>query len=73
MCITYCCKSSDEQSSETHWHQVSLMKHAVFNKKIKLVKIEGKFNPADALTKVISLESFWRHCFTIQVLHEEHR
>ncbi|OAE35430.1 hypothetical protein AXG93_2587s1450 [Marchantia polymorpha subsp. ruderalis] len=48
------------------------IKQAVFEKTIKLVKIDGKLNPADPLIKVIPLESFRRHCATMQVVHGEH-
>ncbi|OAE33501.1 hypothetical protein AXG93_1467s1030 [Marchantia polymorpha subsp. ruderalis] len=48
------------------------IKQAVYDKTIELVKINGKLNPADALTKVIPLESFRRHCATMQVVHGEH-
>ena len=44
------------------------IREAVFNKRIDLVKIDGKLNPADALTKVIHLEVFSRHRDTLQVL-----
>lgn len=48
------------------------IREAVSDKTIELVKIDGKLNPADALTKVIPLESFRRHCATMQVVHREH-
>lgn len=48
------------------------IREVVFDKMVELVKINGKLNPADALTKVIPLESFWRHCATMQVLYREH-
>ncbi|CAM6085559.1 unnamed protein product [Calypogeia fissa] len=38
------------------------IRQAVSDKQIELIKIEGKLNPADMLTKVIPLESFSRHC-----------
>lgn len=48
------------------------IRQVVSDKTIELVKIDGKLNPADALTKVIPLESFKRHCATMQVVHREH-
>lgn len=47
------------------------IRQAMFEKTIELVKINGKLNPADALTKVILLESFRRHLATMQVMHDE--
>lgn len=47
------------------------IRQTVFDKKIELVKINGELNPTDALTKVIPLESFRRHCATMQVVHGE--
>ena len=44
------------------------IKEAVFDKRIDLVKIDGRLNPADSLTKVIPLEVFSRHRDTLQVL-----
>lgn len=46
---------------------------ALSGKNIKLIKIDGKLNLANALTKVIPIEIFRLHCTTIQVLHGEHR
>ena len=34
----------------------------VEEKELHLIKIAGTLNPADALTKVIPLEAFQRHC-----------
>ncbi|OAE30267.1 hypothetical protein AXG93_2956s1180 [Marchantia polymorpha subsp. ruderalis] len=48
------------------------IRQAVYDKTIELVKIDDKLNPADALTKVIPLWSFKRHCATMQVVHGEH-
>ena len=45
------------------------IRQVVSDKMLELVKIDGKLNPADALTKVIPLESFLRHCAKMQVLH----
>ncbi|CAM6099455.1 unnamed protein product [Calypogeia fissa] len=45
------------------------IRQAVSDKQIELIKIEGKLNPADMLTKVIPLESFSRHCVKLQILH----
>ncbi|CAM6117598.1 unnamed protein product [Calypogeia fissa] len=45
------------------------IRQAVSDKQIELIKIEGKLNPADMLTKVIPLESFSRHCEKLQILH----
>ena len=47
------------------------IRQAVSDKMLELVKIDGKLNPADALTKVIPLESFQRHRARVQVLHKE--
>ena len=44
----------------------------VFDKTIELVKIDGKLNPADGLTKVVPLESFSRLRATLQVLQLKH-
>lgn len=49
------------------------IRQVVSNKMIELVKIDGKLNPADALTKVITLKIFRRNCATMQVLHEEQK
>ena len=48
------------------------IREAISDKMIELVKINGQLNPADALTKVIPLETFKRHCVTMQVLQKEH-
>lgn len=48
------------------------IRQAVADKLLELVKIDGKLNPADALTKVIPLEVFLRHCAKMQVLHCEY-
>jgi hypothetical protein len=48
------------------------IRQAVSDNLLELVKIDGKLNPADALTKVIPLETFSRHCARVQVLHREH-
>ncbi|CAM6094648.1 unnamed protein product [Calypogeia fissa] len=45
------------------------IRQAVSDKQIELIKIEGKLNPTDMLTKVIPLESFSRHCAKLQILH----
>ncbi|CAM6086082.1 unnamed protein product [Calypogeia fissa] len=45
------------------------IRQVVCNKQIELIKIDGKLNPADMLTKVIPLESFSRHCAKLQILH----
>ena len=45
---------------------------AVSDKKIEVVKNDGKLNPSDGFTKVIPLESFSRHRATLQVLQLEH-
>ena len=47
------------------------IREAVYDKKIELVKIDGKLNPADAFTKVIPLESFSRHRSTLQIVDVE--
>lgn len=64
------------QVMDSKLKHIDIMYHftrqAVFDKTIELVKIDGKHNPADALTKVIQLESFRRHCATMQVVHKEH-
>ena len=49
------------------------IRQAVSDNMLELVKIDGKLNPADALTKVIPLESFSRHCAKVQVVHDEHK
>jgi ATP-binding cassette subfamily B (MDR/TAP) protein 1 len=49
------------------------LRQVVFDKMIELVKIDGKLNPSDALTKVIPLESFLRHRAMLQVLHMGHK
>lgn len=43
----------------------------MFDKMIELVTIDDKLNWADALIKVISLESFKWHYAIMQVVHEE--
>ncbi len=45
--------------------QYHFIREAVFDKKIELVKIDGKLNLANAFTKVIPLESFLRHRSTL--------
>ncbi len=42
----------------------------MFDNELELVKIDGKLNPADALTKVIPLESFYKHCTKMQIVHK---
>lgn len=49
------------------------IKQEMYDKTIELVKIDSKFNPTKALTKVISLVSFMRHYATMQVVHGEHK
>ncbi|OAE25973.1 hypothetical protein AXG93_1712s1530 [Marchantia polymorpha subsp. ruderalis] len=44
--------------------QYHFIREAVSDKKIELVKIDGKLNPADAFIRVIPLESFARHRLT---------
>ena len=44
------------------------LREAVSDKKIELVKIDGKLNPANAFTKVIFLDNFSRHCAKLQVV-----
>ncbi|OAE22091.1 hypothetical protein AXG93_1175s1000 [Marchantia polymorpha subsp. ruderalis] len=48
------------------------IREAMSDKTIELVKIDSKLNPTDALTKVVPLENFTRHCATMQVVHGEH-
>lgn len=47
--------------------------HAICDKNIELVKIEGKFNLVSALTEIILLENFRRNCVSMQVLDEKHK
>ena len=47
------------------------LKQVVFDKMVELVKIDGKLNPADAFTRVIPLESFSRHRWTLQIVDVE--
>ncbi|OAE20925.1 hypothetical protein AXG93_3256s1720 [Marchantia polymorpha subsp. ruderalis] len=49
------------------------MREAVSDKKMELVKIDGKLNPADAFTKVIPLESFARHRSTLEIVDIEQK
>ncbi len=49
------------------------IRQVVSDNLLELVKIDGTLNPADALTKVIPLESFSRHCARVQVLHKSTR
>jgi ATP-binding cassette subfamily B (MDR/TAP) protein 1 len=44
------------------------LRHQVEEKKITLIKIPGKENPSDALTKVIPVELFNKHCSKLQLL-----
>jgi hypothetical protein len=44
------------------------LREVVEERKLSLLKIEGKENPADALTKVISAEQFVKHKRRLQVL-----
>ncbi len=44
------------------------IRQVVSDDELKLVKIDGKLNPADALTKVIPLESFSKHCTTLLIV-----
>lgn len=44
---------------------------AVSDSALKLIKIDGKLNPAYTLTKVISLQSFSKHCAKLQILHRD--
>lgn len=48
------------------------IRQAVSDKTIEVVKIDGKLNPADALTKVIPLKSSRLQCATMQNVHGEH-
>lgn len=48
------------------------IRQEVSGKTIELVKIDGKFNPTNALTKVIHLESFRQQCVIMQVVHKKH-
>lgn len=43
------------------------------NKMIELVKIDIKINITDALIKVITLDSFRRHCAIMQDVKGKHR
>ena len=45
------------------------IRQAVADKQIELIKIDGKLNPADMLTKVIPFDSFSRHYAKLQILH----
>jgi hypothetical protein len=47
------------------------IREAIADGKIELVKIDGKLNPADSLTKVILAKSFARHRAKFQILHKE--
>ena len=47
------------------------IREAIADGKIELVKIDGKLNPADSLTKVIPTKSFTRHHVKFQILHKE--
>ena len=47
------------------------LRQAAAEKEIELIKIDGKLNPADMLTKVIPLASFTEHCARLQILHKD--
>ncbi|OAE21677.1 hypothetical protein AXG93_4170s1180 [Marchantia polymorpha subsp. ruderalis] len=56
------------------WEAVKwILRQTVSHKKIELVKIDGKLNPADAFTKVSTLESFARHRSTLQIVDVEQK
>ena len=47
------------------------IRELVVEKRLELVKIDGKLNPADAFTKIIPLESFSRYRAKLQILCKE--
>lgn len=47
------------------------IRQVVSDSALKLIKIDGKLNLADALTKVIPLEIFSKHCAKLQILHRD--
>lgn len=49
------------------------MKDVAFDKLIELVKMYDRFNLTKALSKVIILSTFSKHCATMQILHGEHK
>lgn len=53
--------------------QYHFIREAVSDKKIELVKIDGKLNPGDSFTKVIPLDSFARHRSTLQIVDVEQK
>ncbi len=44
------------------------VRDVVANMQVKLVKIDGKLNPAHIFTKVLSLVSFARHRIRFQII-----